>query len=141
MVLLRGLPDEVWGAPHDGRRSGDVARFDSWQRTILKFSSRRSISYAVRKSYRGLVGAEWLRKKIASKIDLRDRLPHRQPAAARHVQRPRKSARRREAAHPATHVWKVHVVFFALFLFATRGRVTCVQYGVQCSIQYHALFG
>ena len=118
-MLLRGGPDEVWGAPHDGRRSGDVARFDSWQRTILKFSSRRSISYAVRKSYRRLVGAEntdCSRRSISYAV----RKSYRGLVGAENTDCSRRSIS--YAAHPAKHVWKVHVVFFALFLFATRGR-------------------
>ena len=91
-MLSRGRPDEVWGAPHDGRRSGDVARFDSWQAYDLEvqlapvdFLGCQKILYPQARRCR--VVAE----KIVTKIDLRDRLPHRQPAAARHVQRPREA--------------------------------------------------
>ena len=60
------------------------------KRTILKFSSRGSISCPLRNPRRGGSSC-WPRGKKSPQIDLRDRLPHRQPAAARHVQRPREA--------------------------------------------------
>jgi hypothetical protein len=96
VLVLRDRPDEVWG--HHTTAAGAATSQGSTRgkRTILKFSSRGSISYSTLSTQnppqaRRVVGGEWLRKKIASKIDLRDRLPHRQPAAARHVQRPREA--------------------------------------------------
>ena len=69
-MLLRVRPDEVWG--HHTTAAGAATSQGSTRgkRTILKFSSRGSISYSTLSTQnppqaRRVVGAEWLRKKLA----------------------------------------------------------------------------